>query len=214
MSSYVTGVSRADAGRNGWETPESTACTSAPERRPAADLVDHRPQRRPERHLADTGAQRRSGDGADDRARGRGGAELTEPRRAVGQDERDVGQRLDVVGQRRWGLGRRRWTSSSSMPRTYGGATRGNGGRPSVTSRSAVSSPNRYSPGPATMSSSMPSAQPASRTLGDGGPQPGDLLGERPLDGHDDAVGADRVGGDQARPRAPDTGCGPAASGP
>ena len=51
---------------------------------------------------------------------------------------------------------------TSSAPWRYGGATRGNGGRPSTTSSRPVSSPNRYSFGPATMSIATPSAHPAS----------------------------------------------------
>src|SRR4051794_13440804 len=55
-------------------------------------------------------------------------------------------------------------TGTSSTPRRYGGATRGNGGRPSSTSSSAVSSPTRYSSGPAFTSSCTSPAQPASCT--------------------------------------------------
>ena len=43
-------------------------------------------------------------------------------------------------------------STTSSTPRRYGGAIRGNGWRPSITSSSAVSSPYRYSVGPSTTS--------------------------------------------------------------
>src|SRR5439155_488753 len=52
---------------------------------------------------------------------------------------------------------------NSSMPCRYGGAMRGNGGRPSSTSSSPVSSPKRYSRGPATIPTFTSSHQPASR---------------------------------------------------
>ena len=194
MSSYESGVSSAHAGRNGWETPDSTAWTPVPGAvRP--DLLDHRSQRRAERHLADTGAQRRARHGADRRSRRRRRSELTEPRRTVRQDQRDVGQRLDVVGQRRRRPGRVGGLIVDAADIGRCGA--GNGGRPSVTSRSAVSSPKRYSLGPATMSSSMPSAQPRGSNPLEGGAQAGELLGERALDGDDDAVSADRMSGDE-----------------
>ena len=81
-----------------------------------------------------------------------------------------------------------------------------------MTSRSAVSSPKRYSLGPATISSSIAVRPAGVSKLVDGGPQAGDLLGERALHRDDDAVGADGVRRRSGRPPAPDTGCAPAAS--
>ena len=49
----------------------------------------------------------------------------------------------------------------SSTPSRYGGAMRGNGGRPSITSSSAVSSPKRYSSGPVTTETGTVAVQPS-----------------------------------------------------
>jgi hypothetical protein len=52
---------------------------------------------------------------------------------------------------------------TSSTPCRNGGAMRGNGGLPSSTSSSPVSSPNRYSPGPRATAIVMPGIQSVSR---------------------------------------------------
>src|SRR5688572_12400541 len=59
------------------------------------------------------------------------------------------------------------WSTSSTTstsPRRHGGAMRGNGGRPSITSSRAVSSPYRYSRGPSTTTNSNPGFQEACDT--------------------------------------------------
>ena len=48
----------------------------------------------------------------------------------------------------------------ANKPWRYGGSQRGSGSEPSITSRSAFSSPNRYSSGPVTMCTGT-STQPA-----------------------------------------------------
>ena len=141
------------------------------DRRAATDPVDDLPQRRAHGDLAHTSALGRSRHRADDRSGGCRRADLAEPGCSVGEDPGDVGQRLDVVGQR-WrriagGAGHldigRRAVAVAELVGTVAERWRDawERGRPSTTSRSAVSSPNRYSSGPATTSMATVSAQPA-----------------------------------------------------
>ena len=51
----------------------------------------------------------------------------------------------------------------ANSPWMYGRATRGSGGRPSITSSIPVSSPNRYRSGPRTISTGTPPSASASR---------------------------------------------------
>ncbi len=84
-----------------------------------------------------------------------------------------------------------------STPRRNGGDTLGNAGRPSITSRSPVSSPYRYEPGPSTMRTAMPSVQPAAPISSIAVVEPAALVGERRLGADDHLAGADGVRGDQ-----------------
>ena len=155
----VEGATRAGAPA---DTPGATAVTVRPARAPPPISSTTSRSGRAHGDLADAGGVRRPDHGADDRAGRLVGAHLAEPAGALGHDRRDVGERLDVVDQRRGGVGlvvrarhvdvggqaarrparpaRRRHAGTAARPAAAGG-------RPSIASSSAVSSPYRYSDG-------------------------------------------------------------------
>ena len=173
-----------------------------------ADGLDDLAQRGAHLELGHAGPPPAAAHGADDGAGGLGRADLAEPGRPLGQDAGDVGEGLGVVDQRRGGRG---------LP--AGRGHDGAGGRHRVTADvvDAVAE-GRGDAGerlPAvdhleergllavevlgrTLDDDEIAVRPAGVLhLGQGGTEPFELGLERRLEGEDDPLGVDRLGGDE-----------------
>ena len=133
-----------------------------------------------------------------------GGPQRAIPRGAAGEDVRRRRQRLDVVDEGRVARlagpagvpASQPIVTVANRPCCHGGSRRGSGSRPSITSSSAFSSPNRYSSGPSTIEIVKLAEQPGVAELDGGAAQVGDLDAERALDADVGRRGVDAEGGD------------------
>ena len=171
----------------------------------ATASVDHVDQRRAQLDLVDA----RNANVADDRhdhGAGRvGSAERAVPRRPAGKDVRRRRQRLDVVDER-WIAGlagtlddvpaSQPIVTVANRPCCHGGNSRGNGSRPSMTSSSPFSSPNRYSSGPSTIEMASSPSSPASPSSTVARRRLATSATERPLDADVRGRSVDAEGGD------------------